>query len=251
MADHLSAARDTCRRNVRGCSAGHDGVLLEFAIDDLAHALDEQAVFVFGQQRSQSSPQMTLMTFQPAPRKAAFELLNDLAVAAHRAVEPLQVAVDDEDQVVALFARSQRDGAERFGLVAFAVAQKGPDVRLAAILDAAIGEIRIEASLVNGRDRGNAHRDGGKFPEVGHQPGMRIAGQPAAFAQLLTEVFQLLFAQPAFEECPGVDARRGMALEVDLVAAEVAALAAEEVIEGHFVQSGGRSVGGDMAADAV
>ena len=58
----------------------------------------------------------------------AFQLLDDLAVAAHRAVEPLQVAVDDEDQVVELLARGERDGAERFGLVAFAVAQERPDV---------------------------------------------------------------------------------------------------------------------------
>ena len=45
------------------------------------------------------------MTFQPAPRNDGFEFLDDLAVAAHRAVEPLQVAVDDEDQVVELLAR--------------------------------------------------------------------------------------------------------------------------------------------------
>jgi hypothetical protein len=57
-----------------------------------------------------------------------FELLDDLAVAANRTVEPLQVAVDDEDQIVELFAARERDGAERFGLVAFAVAQEGPDL---------------------------------------------------------------------------------------------------------------------------
>ena len=46
---------------------------------------------------------MTLITFQPAPRKQAFQLLNDLAVAADRAVQPLQIAVDDENQIVATF----------------------------------------------------------------------------------------------------------------------------------------------------
>ena len=45
----------------------------------------------------------------------AFQLLDDLAVAAHRAVEALQVAVDDEDQVVELLAAGQRDGAEALG----------------------------------------------------------------------------------------------------------------------------------------
>ena len=76
---------------------------------------------------SQSLPQMTLMTFQPAPRKAAFEFLDDLAVAAHRAVEALQIAIDDEDEVVEPFAGGQRQGAERFGLVGFAVAEEAPD----------------------------------------------------------------------------------------------------------------------------
>ncbi len=56
------------------------------------------------------------------------EFLDDLAVAAHRAVEALQVAVDDEDQVVELLARGQRDGAERLGLVGLAVAEERPDL---------------------------------------------------------------------------------------------------------------------------
>ena len=69
--------------------------------------------------------------FDDVPSGAAedrFQFLDDLAVAAHRAVEALQVAVDDENQVVESLARGQRDGAERFGLVHFAVAEEGPDL---------------------------------------------------------------------------------------------------------------------------
>ena len=54
------------------------------------------------------------MTFQPAP-EIAFQFLDDLAVAAHRAVEPLQVAVDDEDQIVQILAGGQGDGAQDSG----------------------------------------------------------------------------------------------------------------------------------------
>ncbi len=54
---------------------------------------------------SQLPPQSTLMTFQPAPRKRGFQFGDDLAVAAHRSIQPLQVAVDDEDQIVELLAR--------------------------------------------------------------------------------------------------------------------------------------------------
>ena len=41
------------------------------------------------------------------------QLLDDLAVAAHRTVEPLQVAVDDEGEVVELLARGERQRGDR------------------------------------------------------------------------------------------------------------------------------------------
>ena len=68
--------------------------------------------------------------------EARFQLLDDLSVAAHRPVQPLQVAVDDEDQVVELLPRSQRDRAQRLRLVRLAVSQKGPDLALVALASA-------------------------------------------------------------------------------------------------------------------
>ena len=116
-----------------GVAARLDGVLLVIAVDRFLHPLEQQArLCPRASSGSQSEPQITLMTFQPAPRNSRFEFLDDLAVAAHRTVEPLQVAVDDPDQVVELFARGQRERAERFGLVGFAVADERPDLRLLA-----------------------------------------------------------------------------------------------------------------------
>ena len=66
------------------------------------------------------------------------ELLDDLAVAADRTVEALQVAVDDEDQVVELLAGGQRERAEGLGLVALAVAEEAPHPALAGVVDAAV-----------------------------------------------------------------------------------------------------------------
>ena len=37
-----------------------------------------------------------------------FKLIDDAAIAAHRAVETLQIAVDDENEVIEFFARGQR-----------------------------------------------------------------------------------------------------------------------------------------------
>ena len=60
----------------------------------------------------------------------------------------------------------------------------------------------------------------------------------------------MLFRQAAQQERPGIDARRGVALEKDLVGRLAALFAVEEVVEGHFVQRGGRGEGGDVPADA-
>ena len=54
---------------------------------------------------SQSEPQRTLITFQPAPRNAASSSLMILTIASNRAIETLQVAVHDEDQIVELLSR--------------------------------------------------------------------------------------------------------------------------------------------------
>ena len=56
---------------------------------------------------SHSRPQIALIDVPARAAERRFELLDDLAVAADRTVEALQVAVDDEDQVVELFARGQ------------------------------------------------------------------------------------------------------------------------------------------------
>ena len=70
---------------------------------------------------------MTLITFQPAPSVEGLELLDDLAVAPHRSVEALQVAVDDEDEVVEVLPAGDAEGADRLGLVHLAVADEAPD----------------------------------------------------------------------------------------------------------------------------
>src|ERR1700736_2968666 len=102
-----------------------DDELLVFAVDQFAHALDQQAFRVALENRI---PLATPQNLDDVPTRAAeggLELLDDLAVAAHGAVEALQVAVDDENQIVELLARSERDGAKGFRFVGFAVAEEG------------------------------------------------------------------------------------------------------------------------------
>jgi hypothetical protein len=65
------------------------------------------------------------------------------------------------------------------------------------------------------------------------------------------EVVQLLLVQAALDERPGVDARRGVALEVHLVPGHPAVLAPEEVVEADLVEGGRTGVGGQVAADGL
>jgi len=52
----------------------------------------------------------------------AFELLHDFAIAANRAIEALEVAIDDKGQVVEVFAGPEGESPQGFWLIAFAVA---------------------------------------------------------------------------------------------------------------------------------
>src|SRR5690606_39266488 len=59
------------------------------------------------------------------------ELIDDPAVATHRTIEPLQVAVDHEDQVVELLAGGERQRASGLGFIHLAVAEEAPDLAIA------------------------------------------------------------------------------------------------------------------------
>src|SRR5262249_28387127 len=149
MSHHLEQSRVATPEVLAKECPVFDGVSLVFAVDDLAHPLDEQALMI---PRKERIPGRSPKDFDDVPASAPedrFELLHDLAVAANRAVEPLQVAVDDEDQVVELLARGERDRAERLRLVRLAVAEKRPDLLIRWRLEPAVLEVLRRAGLVN------------------------------------------------------------------------------------------------------
>src|SRR5262249_52299832 len=124
--------------------AGLDGVALELAVHGRVHLVEEHAVDVAREQRV---PLRSPDDLDDVPARAAehgFELLDDLAVAAHRAVEALQVAVDDEEQVVEALARRKRERAERFGLVTLTVADEAPHARVARVVEAPVLQVAVE-----------------------------------------------------------------------------------------------------------
>src|SRR4029453_16731400 len=110
--DHLEQPRMRAPEVLANISARFDGVLLILAVDDFAHALDEQAFVILLEELIPLRAPDALDDVPAGAAEDRLQLLDDLAVAAHRAVETLQVAVDYEDQVVELLARCERNPTE-------------------------------------------------------------------------------------------------------------------------------------------
>ena len=229
-----------------------DRELLVVAVEGLVHLGQQHAVAVARQQLVPFARPDHLDHVPAGAAEGRLQLLDDLAVAAHRPVEPLQVAVDHEGQVVEPLTGRQAKGAQRFGLVHLAVADEGPHPAGAGVGDATCRQVAVEAGLVHRGHRPEAHADGRELPEVGHGAWMRVRGQPSAgSARLAPEVVELFRAQSPFEERPRVDPRCSMALEEDLVARPAVIPAPEEVVEADLVQGGGAGVGRQVSTDPV
>ena len=247
--DDLLEARIRAEEVVPDVVAARDRVLLELAVEGLVHLLDQHAVDIARQELVPLPAPHDLDDVPPGAAEQALQLLDHLAVAPHRPVEALEVAVDDEGQVVEAVAGGQRDAGDRLGLVHLAVAQERPHALPARVLDPAVLQVAVEARLVDRGEGAEAHRDRGELPEVGHEPRMRIGAEALAL-DLAPEVVELVLGEAPLEEGAGVDPGRRMALEEHLVAAAGIVLALEEVVEADLVQACRRGVRGEVAAEA-
>ena len=102
--------------------------VLVLAVDAFLHHPAQQPLVVARQQRIPARAPQHLDDVPAGAEECRLELLDDLAVAAHRTVEALQVAVDDEDEVVEPLAHRHGERAHRLGLVHLAVAEERPDL---------------------------------------------------------------------------------------------------------------------------
>ena len=248
--DHLQRARIAAEEVLAHVGAVIGLERLVITVVAFHHDLAQHAVLVLGQQLVPALAPEQLDDVPARTAEFAFEFLDDLAVAAHRAVQALQVAVDDEDQVVELFARGQRDRAQRFHFVHFTVAAEHPDLAVLGVGNAAGVQVLEETRLIDGHQRAQAHGHRGELPELGHQLGMRVARQALA-VDLLAEVQQLLFGDPTFEVGARIDAGGHMALDVEAVTAVVFALGVPEMVEARAKHVGQRGKRADVAAQVA
>src|SRR5262249_4336950 len=100
--------------------------------------------------------------------EGSLEFLDDFSVSANWTVESLQVAIDDPDQIVQVFASGQSECAECFRFVRFAITNESPYFGLISISELPCAEITIEPRLINREQRPEPHADGWELPEIRH-----------------------------------------------------------------------------------
>ena len=248
--DHFEQLRILAEEVLAHVGAVIGTVGLVFAVHRFHHDATQRAVGIAGQQLVPVRAPDELDDVPAGTAEVAFQLLDDLAVAAHRAVQTLQVAIDDEDEVVELLARRQTDGAQRFGFVHLAVTAEHPDLAVGGVGQAAGMQILQEACLIDGHQRPQPHGDGGELPEVRHQLRVRIRRQ-AVTIDFLAEAVQLVLGEAALDEGAAVQAGRGVALEVDQVAAVAFVRRMPEVVHTGADHGGHRGERGDVTAQAA
>ncbi len=229
---------------------------LHLAVDRALQSARQGACEVAGKQAVPVAAPHQLDDVPARSGKQAFQLVDDAAVAAHRAIEPLQVAVDHPDQVVQPLARSQGEGAGALGLVHLAVAKHAPHFSACAVEQVAVREVAHEARVVDAADGADAHRARGELPEIGHQPRVRVARQALSTdggrRQFLAVVHQILLGEPPFQKRPRIHARRAVRLEEHQVAPMLARTqpfaGAEEMVEATLEQIRRTGVAGNVAA---
>ena len=109
MLNHFEQSRIRAEKVLPEVSTALDEIFLVLAVGDLAHALDQQTVAIGADETVPVAAPDHLDHIPAGAAENGFQFLNDLAIAAHRAVQPLQVAVHYEDQIVQTLARSQSD----------------------------------------------------------------------------------------------------------------------------------------------
>src|ERR1700679_3490551 len=131
-----------------GVAARLDAIFLIFAVHTFFHALEQQAGLVALKQFIPFTAPDDLDDIPACAPEKPFQFLDDLSIAAYRSVQPLQVAVNDPDQIIEAFARAKRDGAERLRFVAFTVANKAPNFCLFAADEAARFQVTVKTRLI-------------------------------------------------------------------------------------------------------
>src|SRR6266508_639223 len=110
MLDKLAQPRVGSEEMFPDVGSAGDRELLELAVEGVVHLLDQQPVDVASQELVPLASPDHLDDVPAGAAKDRLQLLDDLAVAPNRPVEALEVAIDDEGEVVEAFASGEVEG---------------------------------------------------------------------------------------------------------------------------------------------
>ncbi len=176
-----------------------------------------------------------------------FQLLDNLAIASDRAIQSLQITIDNKNQVIQLLSTCQCNRTLGLRLIHFTIASKAPDFSRTTTSEASIVQILHDVCLVDCLQWAQPHRNRWELPVVRHQPGVRI-GRQAISIHFLAKFVELFFGQAPFKERPGVNTRRGVALYIDQVTQLFLGCPTEEIVKTNVVKGRARLEAGNMTA---
>ena len=87
-------------------------VILIFAVNGFFHSPAQQAIFILGEKLVPVRSPDYLDHSPACAAEHALEFLDDFAIAAHRTIQALEIAIDHKNQVIQFFAAGERNGAE-------------------------------------------------------------------------------------------------------------------------------------------
>ena len=172
---------------------------------------------------SHLEPQMTLMTFQPAPRKTASSSWMILPLPRTGPSRRCRLQLTTKMRLSSCSRAGQATGrpASRARRTRRRRRSTTPGDSSVSAMPRLL-QVPVEMGLVDGVERARApsRRSGTPRTRASAGDGGTTTGRRAAAAtlQLQAEVVELALVQAAFQEGPGVDPGRGVALEEHLVA---------------------------------
>ena len=205
----------------------------------------------FASSGSQSDPQITLMTFQPAPRNAASSSWMILPLPRTGPSSRCRLQLMTKIRLSSFSRDASVIAPSASGSSVSPSPRNAQTLRSVRELQSAIFQVAIEARLVNRHDRAESHRDRRELPEIGHQPGMRDRRTARRRASARGGSFPAASSEGG---PPEMRARKRRAPRVPeskpMSPSVLSACAAEEMIESDFIERRGRSIRRDVAADA-
>src|SRR5262249_7379469 len=165
MVYHLQEFRILAEKVLTRIATGLYGILLIVAIDGLFHAFDEQPARVRLEERIPIGAPYYLDDVPARTTEQCLQLLDDLTVAADRAVETLEIAIYYPDQIIQVFSAGQGQCSRGFRLIHLSIADEAPNFGFFAAQKAREGKIGGGGGLKKGTCRGQSQGIGWEMPK--------------------------------------------------------------------------------------